>query len=43
MDVDLMTALDMTGFAQQELLNSEDFQEAIRAFIDKRKPVFKGT
>ena len=42
MNVDLMTALDLTGIAQNELFNSEDADEAVQAFSEKRKPVFKG-
>jgi enoyl-CoA hydratase len=42
MDVDLTTALEMMGIAQQELLASEDLKVGIRAFLQKRKPVFKG-
>jgi 2-oxoglutaroyl-CoA hydrolase len=42
MNVDLMTALEMVGYAQSELWYNEDFQEGVRAFHEKRKPVFEG-
>ena len=41
-DMDLMTGLDMIGFAQVELIRTRDLQEGIKAFEEKRKPVFQG-
>ena len=34
--------LDLEARIQPDLLVSEDFEEAVRAFLAKRKPVFKG-
>jgi enoyl-CoA hydratase/carnithine racemase len=42
MDVDLMSALDMVGFAQSELMQTKDFQEGVKAFLEKRKALFRG-
>lgn len=39
---DLASALDREASCQALLLNSEDNKEGIRAFHEKRKPVFKG-
>lgn len=42
MDVDLTTALDMVGFAQAELVKTQDAMEGVLALMEKRKPNFKG-
>lgn len=39
---DLETALSHEMFGQNVLLGTEDVKEAVRAFAEKRKPVFKG-
>ena len=39
--MDLATSLEYTGNLQCLLLQSEDVQEAIQAFREKRKPIFK--
>lgn len=39
---DLQPGLDLEGWAQSQLVMSEDFAEAIQAFMMKRKPEFKG-
>lgn len=42
MDVSLDTALTLERKAFQLLFSTEDAQEGVRAFIEKRKPEFKG-
>jgi enoyl-CoA hydratase/carnithine racemase len=42
LNTDLGTALELGGTCQAICLTSEDTREALAAFRDKRKPVFKG-
>jgi enoyl-CoA hydratase len=42
MDTDMNTALALEKLAQSILLGSEDKQEGTNAFLEKRKPVFRG-
>ena len=39
---DLATALDLEAFAQGQALTSDDHQEGVRAFFEKRPPRFSG-
>jgi 2-(1,2-epoxy-1,2-dihydrophenyl)acetyl-CoA isomerase len=39
---DFQTVLDMEAFNQARCSQTEDHREAVRAFAEKRKPVFKG-
>jgi enoyl-CoA hydratase/carnithine racemase len=39
---DLDRGLQLEGWAQSQLFQSEDFMEAIRAFMERRAPEFKG-
>ncbi len=41
-DVDSETALQLESLAQTLLMNSKDFTEAVSAFMEKRKPVYRG-
>lgn len=41
-DADMNTALTLEKLAQSVLLGTEDKQEGANAFLEKRKPVFKG-
>jgi 2-(1,2-epoxy-1,2-dihydrophenyl)acetyl-CoA isomerase len=39
---DLKTQLDLEGKLQIEAAQTEDYSEGVTAFLEKRKPVFKG-
>jgi len=41
-NVDLGTALEMEAQAQAICMQTEDFREAYRAFVEKREPRFQG-
>ena len=42
-DMDLDSAIDHEASVQAELMRSEDFERAYRAFLEKRAPVFEGS
>ena len=42
LDMDILTSLDVNAQAQSMLVKTEDFSEAMRARVEKRRPEFKG-
>lgn len=41
-DVDRATAFDAEALAQEENMKTEDAQEGVRSFVERRRPEFKG-
>jgi 2-(1,2-epoxy-1,2-dihydrophenyl)acetyl-CoA isomerase len=42
LELDLEGVLDLEAKLQSQLVRTEDFQEGVRAFLDKRQPTFTG-
>ena len=42
LDMDILTSLDVNAQVQSMLIKTEDFTEAMRARVEKRRPQFKG-
>jgi 2-(1,2-epoxy-1,2-dihydrophenyl)acetyl-CoA isomerase len=42
LDVDRATALSDEAWAQESVMTTEDAQEGVRAFVERRDPVFRG-
>jgi len=42
LEIDLETSLSYSGLGERMSMASEDFEEGIKAFAEKRQPVFRG-
>jgi len=42
LEIDLETSLSYSGLGERVSMASEDFEEGIKAFAQKRQPVFRG-
>ena len=42
MDLSLRESLDLSHVAQEHARTTEDHKEAVQAFLEKRRPVFRG-
>ena len=42
LDINLRESLEMSLLAQEQVRTTEDHKEAVQAFLEKRRPVFKG-